>query len=112
MQIHPDSAGRSTDKRPQAMRAMQTILHLTDLHFGWEGNDSSALADRKVCLEGLLIQLRMLEPEWKPTIICVTGDIGWRGISADYTQAKEWLDELLRVCGLTYRELVMCAGNH
>src|SRR6266571_6134905 len=91
---------------------MQTILHLTDIHFGWEGNDLSGFADRKVCLDGLLKELRTLETGWKPTIICLTGDIGWRGIASDYTEAKKWLDELLKVCGLTYNELVMCPGNH
>jgi calcineurin-like phosphoesterase family protein len=91
---------------------MPTILHLTDIHFGWEGNDPSGLADRKVCLDGLLNQLRTIEPEWKPTIICLTGDIGWRGISSDYAEAKKWLDELLAISGLTYNDLVVCAGNH
>lgn len=91
---------------------MPTILHLTDIHFGWEGNYPSGLADRKVCLDGLLNQLRTVEPEWKPTIICLTGDIAWKGTSSDYAEAKKWLDELLSITGLTYNELVVCAGNH
>lgn len=91
---------------------MPTILHLTDIHFGWEGNDPSGFADRKVCLDGLLHELRTIQLEWKPTIICLTGDIGWRGISSDYGEAKNWLDELLAISGLTYKELMVCAGNH
>ena len=91
---------------------MQTILHLTDTHFGWEGDSPSGLAERKVCLEGLLVELEKLESPWKPTIICLTGDIGWKGVVSDYAAAKEWLDQLLKVCGLSYDSLIVCAGNH
>src|SRR5262245_58943176 len=91
---------------------MLAILHLTDIHFGWEGSDPSDLANRKVCLDGLIKQLSTIEPEWKPEIICLTGDIGWRGVSSDYNDAKKWLDELLKITGLTYNKLVVCAGNH
>ena len=91
---------------------MQTILHLTDIHFGWEGDSPQELATRKVCLDGLLDELRKLESPWKPTVICLTGDIGWRGVEADYTAAKEWLDQVLDICGLNYDSLIVCAGNH
>jgi hypothetical protein len=91
---------------------MKTILHLTDVHFGWEGDDPSGQANRKVCLEGMLAVVKRLEPPWKPTVICMTGDVAWRGSRRDYEEAKTWLDELLEACGLTYNELVVCAGNH
>ncbi|MDX2111678.1 MAG: metallophosphoesterase [Verrucomicrobiota bacterium] len=91
---------------------MQTILHLTDIHFGWEGESPSGLAERKVCLDSLLNELSKLEPQWKPTIICLTGDIGWKGIASDYTAAKLWIDSLLSICGLSYDSLIVCAGNH
>jgi predicted MPP superfamily phosphohydrolase len=63
-------------------------------------------------LDGLLAELRKLERAWKPTIICLTGDIAWRGAESDYAEAKNWLDELLAACGLTYDQLVVSAGNH
>jgi len=94
---------------------MQTILHLTDLHFGWESNKPSPeikLAERKVCLEAMLTEIQKLEPQWKPTIICITGDIAWKGLEEDYTEAKKWLDQLLEICNLTYNEMILCAGNH
>ncbi|MCG8600691.1 MAG: NACHT domain-containing protein, partial [Verrucomicrobiales bacterium] len=53
-----------------------------------------------------------MEESWRPTIICVTGDIGWYGIGADYQTAKKWLDQLLSVCDLEYDSVVFCAGNH
>ena len=91
---------------------MQTILHLTDIHFGWEGKDVAGQADRKVCLDGMLAELSKLEHPWKPSIICLTGDIAWRGSQGDYADAKSWLEEALHTCGLTYNELVVCPGNH
>ena len=91
---------------------MQTILHLSDIHFGLDGKSSQDLANRNVCLNSLLDELKKLESSWKPTIICVTGDIGWSGAESDYAAAKEWLDKVLASCGLSYDALVVCAGNH
>ncbi|MBW6484751.1 MAG: metallophosphoesterase [Syntrophobacterales bacterium] len=91
---------------------MQTILHLTDIHFGWEGKEPSGHADRKLCLDGMLAELKKLEPPWKPTIICISGDIAWHGYESEYAEARNWLDELLEVCGLTYKQMIVCAGNH
>lgn len=102
---------RQTNAPPSKL-GTQTILHLTDIHFGWEGDGSSGEADRKVCLNGMLAELKNLEAAWKPTIICLTGDIAWRGSKSDYQAAKKWLNELLKVCGLTYCQLVVCPGNH
>lgn len=91
---------------------METILHLSDLHFGWEGDAPSGLADREVCLSGLLNQLESLDAKWKPTIICITGDVAWKGSASDYVAARDWLDKLLSVCNLTYEQMVVCSGNH
>lgn len=91
---------------------MQIILHLTDIHFGYEHTNLVGIAERKVCLDSLVVELKNLEPEWKPTVICLTGDIGWGGNASDYKAAKAWLDILLEACGLTYQDVVVCAGNH
>ena len=91
---------------------METILHITDIHFGWEGDHPGQKAERTVCLEGLLREVPKLEPPWKPSVICLTGDVGWRGVVADYVEAKKWLDRLIECCGLDYSQLVACPGNH
>jgi len=91
---------------------MPTILHLTDIHFGREEDNSTEQTERKICLDSLLSELNKLEASWKPSIICITGDIGWRGCATDYSAARKWLDKLLRICGLTYNELIVCPGNH
>jgi predicted MPP superfamily phosphohydrolase len=91
---------------------MTTILHISDVHFGWEGESPSGKAERKVCLDSLLPLLSNLDTPWKPSIICLSGDIGWRGDTSDYSEAKKWLDSLLKCCGLDYSRVIICVGNH
>ena len=91
---------------------MEVILHISDVHFGWEGSNPSGKADREVCLSGLLERISKLEKEWKPTIVCLSGDVGWRGVSSDYVEAKQWLDRLLSCCELDYTKLIVSPGNH
>lgn len=89
-----------------------TVLHITDLHFGWDGNEENKLAERKVCLDSLLAAIDALDSSWKPSIICISGDIGWRGIADNYKEAKQWFDRLLDRCAIGYDHLVLCPGNH
>ncbi len=91
---------------------MEIILHLTDIHFGFE-NDNIHLKDsRKLWLDSLVKTLSQLDPSWKPTIVCLTGDLVWRGAASEYSEAKAWLDKVLQACSLSYDDLVMCVGNH
>ena len=89
----------------------EVLLHLTDLHFGWD-TETSKLAERKVVLDSLIEQVASLHHDWKPTIVCVTGDIGWRGSAKDYAEAEAWLKRLLDRVGLTFADVLVCAGNH
>lgn len=91
------------------------ILHISDLHFGAESTSkitSTAIAKRNNTLKPLLDSLGNLEQEWRPDIVVISGDIGWRGAQTDYELAKDWLKELLHVLDLTPNELLVCAGNH
>jgi predicted MPP superfamily phosphohydrolase len=92
------------------------VLHLTDLHFGWEGSDAqSKQAARTNCLNSLTKQLKQIvnaDAAWKPTIVAITGDIGWGGNASDYEAAKKWLDDLMKVLGFGYDRVVVCPGNH
>jgi hypothetical protein len=87
------------------------ILHLSDLHFGWD-RDLKDRVNRSIALEGLLGRLERIEEGWRPSAICVTGDIGWRGHETDYGEAGGWLKELLGVTQLGPEALFMCPGNH
>jgi len=91
---------------------VETILHISDLHFGWEGDDLHGKANRKTCLDGLLDEVSRLEKPWAPTIVCLSGDVGWKGAETDYKEAKQWLDRLLDSCKLDYERLTVCPGNH
>lgn len=88
-----------------------TILHLTDLHFGC-GTDSAQRAERDLILASLCNAVGNLEPEWKPHVACVTGDIGWAGKPEDYVKAEVWLKTLVDRLGLTFADVLVCAGNH
>jgi len=88
-----------------------TILHLSDLHFGWDG-DERRRTDRDLALKGLLRLIRKIEPEWKPKIVCITGDIGWKGQASDYAEAGKWISEILDLLGLSPEALFLCPGNH
>lgn len=89
------------------------ILHISDLHFGWEKSEQS-ISNRHQVLgnQGLLRELQRLEPEWMPDYVCVTGDIGGRGEASDYVIAQDWLQDLLKTLGLSVESLVVCPGNH
>ena len=85
---------------------------MTDLHFGSDGDDVNKAVERKLCLKGLIKTLSKLDIDWRPDIICLSGDIAWKGIESDYLEAKAWLDKLLEVVGVTYSHVLACAGNH
>ena len=91
--------------------ASQIILHLTDLHFGCD-NGANEVAARALALRGLLTALNSVEPDWKPTILCLTGDIGWKGLAGDYEQAQKWLKALIDKFGISEDRVLLCAGNH
>ncbi len=97
--------------------AKVNILHLSDLHFGVEPSEerpaTTALAQRKNTLDGLINELKDIKAEWKPDVVVISGDIGWKGSDADYAKARTWIkDDLLKVLDLSVDDLVMCAGNH
>jgi len=87
------------------------ILHLTDLHFGYDKDPIQKTA-RDLALGSLLTALSKCEPDWKPNIVCISGDVGWRGQATDYEAAREWLTKLLGSLNLTAKEVFLCAGNH
>lgn len=95
----------------QHKRTKAVILHLSDLHFGWDGTELQG-TDRTLALNGLLQCLRELAPEWKPNILTITGDIAWKGEQSDYKESKLWLQKLLEATELSTEALFLCPGNH
>lgn len=87
------------------------ILHLSDMHFGFDISETSC-AMRKTYMNVFFDEIRTIVSESKLDYIIISGDIGWHATSEDYNTAKEYIDELLKICGLTTNELFICPGNH
>ena len=83
------------------------ILHISDLHFL-----ENPPADRINIETELFSTLENLEPEWKPGIICITGDISDTNNVEGYSKAEIWVKTLLEKLKISPENLVMCPGNH
>lgn len=98
------------------MSATVNILHLSDLHFGMEPTEkvsSTAVDQRNLTLTGLIKELKQVDPNWRPNVVAISGDIAWKARASDYQGAKNWLtNELLPVLNLSPDKLIVCPGNH
>ena len=89
----------------------QVILHLSDLHFSTKCNERD-LANRKLLFDGLLKRLKTIEKEWRPTLVCVTGDITDRGRPEGFTEAEEWFKQLSLELDIDITRFLLTPGNH
>lgn len=87
------------------------ILHISDVHFGVARNEQER-DSKKLVLDSLLVALKKLDPAWRPDIVCITGDIAFGGVGADYALAEDWITRLLSVLELQAEDLFLCPGNH
>ena len=95
--------------------AKRNILHVSDLHFGAEpyGNiKTSALQSRETILNNLIVGIKAVPDEWKPDIIAVSGDIGWKAHEHDYQKASKWFGRLSSELCLPREKFIFCPGNH
>jgi predicted MPP superfamily phosphohydrolase/predicted hydrocarbon binding protein len=113
------------------MADTMNILHLSDLHFGYENKESNedvvpykvahrklTLDDMKKALIGNIKKGTLLFPD----VIVITGDIAWSAKKEEYSAAKKWINELLEGLNLLSAEvsgkklessdIVICPGNH
>lgn len=98
------------------------ILHISDLHFGISevstGNRRQEyVRDRQEeTLNGFFDTLKNLsikEPNWKPQIVVISGDIGWQGGKEDYEQyRKDFLSKLIDILEIEEENIITCPGNH
>ena len=91
------------------------ILHLSDIHFGRNDpqygiRDSFEKHDE--ILNGLLEAIAGLDGDFMPEHIVVTGDIAWHGKKSEFDEAKDWFKKLLRITGLSGKDISFCVGNH
>jgi hypothetical protein len=92
-------------------KTIQVILHLSDVHFGCDKSES-ARALRQLALNGITSAILKLEPEWRPSIVCLSGDVAYRGKSSEYEEAAKWLEKLLGELSIPPDHILICAGNH
>ncbi|MCP5113257.1 MAG: hypothetical protein GY953_20695, partial [bacterium] len=91
---------------------MINLLHLSDLHFGYD-RDATARELRAGALDLLVEEVGGLEPDWRPRILVISGDLTWQGKESGYTELGEWLTEkLFPATGLSAADCVVCPGNH
>jgi formylglycine-generating enzyme required for sulfatase activity len=91
---------------------MLNLLHLSDLHFGYD-QDDTARAQRDQALDLLVRELDRLRGKWPLHILVISGDLTWQGKPAGYTKLGEWLTEkLFPATGLAAANCVICPGNH
>ena len=87
------------------------ILHITDLHFGAPARTAEASA-RNLALGSLASHLVRLDPEWRPTTICLGGDLAWSAQRDQFAMCGEWLEALIQTLRLPKSAIVACPGNH
>lgn len=87
--------------------AGNVILHLSDLHFL-----ENSTPKRTGIGKELIDIFANIEPEWKPNIVCITGDISDKNNSEGYVKAEEWIKKLLLKLEIPPDNLIMCPGNH
>lgn len=92
------------------------ILHLSDLHFGIESTEKIteyALTCRKKVLSGLIKKIEGLNSVWKPDILVITGDIGWKGREEDYEEALKWIEKnIIDILNIKRENIIVIPGNH
>lgn len=87
------------------------ILCVSDLHFRHDEGEQNK-ARRKNILSELVETIVKVPSEWRPSILCVCGDIAFSGCNADYELAKRWLDALLNTLSIDISNVIMSPGNH
>lgn len=93
------------------MTKKNVILHISDLHFS-ATCDEQAQANRDLIFDGLLTRLKAIEADWRPTLVCITGDITDQGQPKGFDDAAEWLKTLSKELNIKFERFLLSPGNH
>lgn len=93
------------------MYKKHVILHISDLHFS-ATCDKQAQANRDLLFDGLLTRLKSIEVDWRPTLVCVTGDITDKGNPKGFNDAADWLKRLANELKIDIERFFLSPGNH
>lgn len=108
MDYTDDSVISATGQTPETV----VLLHLSDLHFGNDEGDQAKKDSKEVVLSSLVKALSKLDQNWKPQIVCITGDIAYKAKESEYREAEHWIKNLLSALELSESDLVISPGNH
>lgn len=100
---------RKAKEPPKANYAGNVILHISDLHFE---DDPNQTAKRTNILNDLIYCLNNVTDDWKPNIICITGDISDKNKIEGYKIAKDWIERLRKGLNIQRKNIILCPGNH
>lgn len=95
------------------MQEYINILHISDLHFGLESQDTTEIAKRKNVLCDFISTLENFIKTYKNNkidILAITGDIAWKAKREDYIEAELWINDFKN--RFSIQHIVVCPGNH
>lgn len=85
------------------------ILHISDLHFS---SNEEKRREKDIIMNSLIDVLQQMEEEWKPNIVCVSGDIVDRYDVSAYSLAREWFVKLAQILNISMDNFILTPGNH
>ena len=96
------------------------ILHISDLHFGIADEKNLSvryIAGRQEEMIDSLINtisgIAEQDPQWKPDIIAVSGDIAWTGKPEEYDlYINKFVVPICKVLNIERDRIITCPGNH
>lgn len=85
------------------------ILHISDLHFS---SSEDKKREKDIIMTSLINVLQQMEEEWKPNVVCVSGDIVDRYDVSAYSLAREWFVKLAQILNISIDNFILTPGNH
>lgn len=92
-----------------------SILHLSDLHFGADHGFTTAQRDdpiRELPLASIIAERIKSIPDCRIGVVVISGDIITEGNANGYPDANMFLESLLKLLGLPKEHVVIVPGNH
>ncbi|MDI6881135.1 MAG: metallophosphoesterase, partial [Desulfitobacteriaceae bacterium] len=92
-----------------------SILHISDLHFGADHGFLLKTESKfipQICLADRLIRYFSSNERCKPGVVIVSGDITTKGDANGYVYAQEFFNKLLDGLNLQRTHVVLVPGNH
>ena len=85
------------------------ILHISDLHFS---SREDIRREKEKIMNSLVDSLTQLEKDWKPNVVCVSGDIVDKYDVLAYPLARAWFENLANTLEIPMDNFVFTPGNH